>query len=44
MKVTVSGPASVAQYEELQRVVDRHSPVLDLFTNRVPVTTTIAVV
>ena len=42
--VTVSGPASVEQYEQLQRVVDRHSPVLDLFTNRVPVTTTIAVV
>lgn len=44
MKVTISGPASVAQYEELQRVVDGHSPVLDLFTNRVPVKTTIAVV
>ena len=44
MKVTVSGPESEERYEELQRAVDRHSPVLDLFANPVPVKTTIAVV
>ena len=44
MKVTVSGPESAGRYEELKRAVERYSPVLDLFANRVPVQSTITVV
>jgi uncharacterized OsmC-like protein len=44
IRAMVSGPEPVRRYEELQRAVARHSPVRDMFTNRVPVTSTIAVV
>ncbi|MGH9039537.1 MAG: OsmC family protein [Acidimicrobiia bacterium] len=35
--VTVEGPESPERYEELRRSVDAHCPVLDVFTNAVPV-------
>ena len=35
--VRLSGPESPERYQELQRAVDEHCPVLDLFANRVPV-------
>jgi uncharacterized OsmC-like protein len=44
IRAMVSGPEPARRYEELQRAVARHSPVRDMFTNRVPVTSTIAVV
>jgi uncharacterized OsmC-like protein len=44
MRATLSGPMPGDRYEQLLRAVARHSPVRDLFVNRVPVTTTIAVV
>src|SRR5580698_8064365 len=39
--VRVSGPESAERYAELAAAVDAHCPVLDLFTNSVPVTRTI---
>ncbi|MDQ3827394.1 MAG: OsmC family protein [Actinomycetota bacterium] len=33
VKVRLTGPASPAQYRELQVAVDQHCPVLDLFSN-----------
>jgi len=39
--VTVTGPESDKRYAELAAAVDAHCPVLDLFTNPVPVTRTI---
>ncbi|WP_280337631.1 OsmC family protein [Nocardia wallacei] len=39
--VRVSGPESAQRYEELQRAVDAHCPVLDLTTGRTPVQTTL---
>ena len=39
--VTVTGPESDERYAELAAAVDAHCPVLDLFTNPVPVTRTI---
>jgi uncharacterized OsmC-like protein len=40
--VQVSGPESAERYAELAAAVDAHCPVLDLFTNSVPVTRTIS--
>jgi uncharacterized OsmC-like protein len=39
--VTVTGPESEERYSELAAAVDSHCPVLDLFTNPVPVTRTL---
>lgn len=36
------GPEPTERYAELQRVVDAHCPVLDLFSAATPVTTTVA--
>ncbi len=41
--VHISGPEPRQRYEELQRAVDTHCPVLDIFTAPVPVTTTMSV-
>ncbi|MGD9531834.1 OsmC family protein [Pseudonocardia sp.] len=38
--VTLTGPAEQERYDELQRVVDEHCPVLDLFRNPTRVVTT----
>lgn len=35
--VRITGPETAERYQELQRVVDEHCPVLDLFANPVPV-------
>ena len=43
VEVTVTGPESPGRYQELAAAVDQHCPVLDLFTNPVPVTRTLAV-
>ncbi|MEJ3653416.1 hypothetical protein WEH80_10565 [Actinomycetes bacterium KLBMP 9759] len=37
----LSGPAGEAQYTRLAAAVDEHRPVLDLFRNTTPVTTTL---
>ena len=39
--VTLSGPAEPERYRELAAAVDAHCPVLDLFRNTTPVTTTL---
>lgn len=39
VRVRVSGPEPAERYEELRRAVDEHCPVLDIFSNPVPVTT-----
>ena len=41
VEVTVTGPESDKRYQELAAAVDAHCPVLDLFTNPVPVTRTL---
>jgi uncharacterized OsmC-like protein len=41
--VRVTGPEAPERYEHLQRLVDEHCPVLDLFSNTTPVTTTLTV-
>jgi putative redox protein len=41
LAVTVTGPESEERYAELAAAVDEHCPVLDLFTNPVPVSRTI---
>jgi len=41
--VRISGPEAPERYDELRRAVDDHCPVLDVFTNSVPVTTSMAV-
>jgi uncharacterized OsmC-like protein len=43
VEARLTGPESAERYAELQRVVDEHCPVLDLFTNRTPVRTTVVV-
>ncbi len=43
VQVTPKGPESPERYEELARTVDEHCPVLDLFANATPVSTTVAV-
>lgn len=40
--VDLGGPASAEQYDELKRQVDEHCPVLDLFRNPTPTTTSLA--
>jgi uncharacterized OsmC-like protein len=37
LRVRLSGPESAERYEELSSAVDAHCPVLDLFSNPVPV-------
>jgi uncharacterized peroxidase-related enzyme len=37
LRVTLSGPEQDSRYEELAKAVDAHCPVLDLFSNPVPV-------
>jgi uncharacterized OsmC-like protein len=37
LRVRLSGPEQAERYEELARAVDAHCPVLDLFSNPVPV-------
>jgi uncharacterized OsmC-like protein len=41
IEVTVDGPESTERYQELAAAVDAHCPVLDLFTNPVPLTRTL---
>ncbi|MGP5218487.1 OsmC family protein [Arthrobacter rhombi] len=43
LTVEVSGPDAEERYAELQAAVDAHCPVLDIFTNPTPVTTTLRV-
>lgn len=43
LKVQIAGPESAERYEELRQAVDDHCPVLDLFANPVPVTTSVHV-
>ena len=42
VRVRVNGPEPQERYEELKNAVDRHCPVLDVFTAPVPVTTSIS--
>jgi putative redox protein len=41
LAITVTGPESEARYEDLKAAVDGHCPVLDLFVNPTPVSTSI---
>lgn len=41
LDVRISGPESAERYTELREAVDAHCPVLDLFANPVPVTTSV---
>lgn len=41
--VHIGGPEPLERYEQLRRAVDDHCPVLDIFTNPVPVTTSMTV-
>ena len=43
VSIEVSGDASAAEYERLRQVVDAHCPILDLFANPTPVTTSVTV-
>jgi uncharacterized OsmC-like protein len=43
VKVRVSGPDDADRYTELQKLVDEHCPVFDLFANATPVSTTLTV-
>lgn len=43
VQVHLSGPDAPERYEELQRAVDEHCPVLDIFSNSIPVTTSVTV-
>jgi uncharacterized OsmC-like protein len=43
VSVRLTGPESAERYEELQRVVDEHCPVFDLFAHATPVSTTLTV-
>ncbi|GAA1963379.1 OsmC family protein [Microbacterium aquimaris] len=42
LDVRITGPESQERYEHLASVVDAHCPVLDLFSNPTPVTSTVA--
>jgi uncharacterized OsmC-like protein len=42
VRVELTGPASAERYEELKQQVDEHCPVLDLFRNPTPTSTTLA--
>ncbi|HEY8591053.1 MAG TPA: OsmC family protein [Naasia sp.] len=41
LAVSITGPEELGRYEELKDAVDAHCPVLDLFANPTPVSTTI---
>ena len=41
VEVALEGPADAERYAELRRAVDEHCPVLDLFRNETPVSTTV---
>ncbi|ATG54506.1 osmotically inducible protein OsmC [Brachybacterium ginsengisoli] len=43
LTVRLTGPETAERYEELRAAVDAHCPVLDLFQNPTPVTTTVEV-
>lgn len=43
VKVSITGPESEERYAELQKQVDEHCPVFDLFSNSTPVSTTLSV-
>ncbi|TLK52809.1 OsmC family protein [Glutamicibacter sp. V16R2B1] len=43
LDVQLTGPESTERYRELQRVVDEHCPVLDVFKNPVPVSVNVLV-
>ncbi|UNK70061.1 OsmC family protein [Microbacterium sp. H1-D42] len=38
VKVDITGPNTIEEYDRLRVVVEEHCPVLDLFANQVPVT------
>lgn len=40
----IAGPESPERYEELARTVDAHSPLLELFTGHIPVTTSLELI
>ncbi len=40
LRVRLLGPEPAERYAELHRAVEEHCPVLDLFANPTPVTTT----
>ncbi|MGO2746154.1 OsmC family protein [Microbacterium sp.] len=42
VKVDIDGPNTVEEYENLRRVVDAHCPVLDIFSNPVPTSGSLA--
>ena len=42
LEVRLSGPETAERYAELHAAVDAHCPVLDLFSNPTPVSTTLA--
>ncbi|MCT1607723.1 OsmC family protein [Nesterenkonia massiliensis] len=41
LQVSITGPESQERYEQLRAAVDEHCPVLDLFSNPTPVTSTV---
>ena len=41
LDIELTGPESSERYDELRKVVDEHCPVLDIFQNPTPVTTTV---
>ncbi len=43
VEARLSGPETAERYADLQRAVEEHCPVLDLFTNRTPVRSTLVV-
>jgi uncharacterized OsmC-like protein len=43
LKITTTGPESVARYQQLADAVDAHCPVHDIFTHFTPIERTIAV-
>jgi uncharacterized OsmC-like protein len=43
LTVTLTGPESEDRYAELRAAVDAHCPVLDLFGNRTPVSTSLRI-
>jgi putative redox protein len=42
LNVEIAGPESLETYEQLHAAVDEHCPVLDLFANATPVTTSVS--
>jgi len=42
LAITITGPESEERYNDLRAAVDAHCPVLDLFANPTPVTSTVA--